>query len=216
MSHIKYDDVSVQQRNIEKAQRSPNPLKEVPESQSFAEFSHNGLNFALQCKLKSDLDPKVVKWAFKLAERNVGNYFKTCKEGWQPKIKQNDLNKNWARYLIAVDKSTKKNVAYTMFRFDLDYGSSVLYCYEMQVESEYQRKGLGAFMMKALEHIVQHFKMEKLVLTVLKNNPDAVKFYHRLGYKKDETSPDDEDYEILSKVFIETSNQSANVLEALS
>lgn len=85
----------------------------------------------------------------------------------------------------------------------------------MQVESEYQRKGLGAFMMKALESIAEHFKMEKLVLTVLKNNPDACRFYDKLGYKKDETSPDDEDYEILSKVFIEN-NASGNVLQALA
>lgn len=51
----------------------------------------------------------------------------------------------------------------------------------MQVEREYQRKGLGAFMMKALECISEHFKMEKLVLTVLKNNPDACRFYDKLG-----------------------------------
>lgn len=127
MSHVRYDDVSLQQRFIERAQRSSNPLKEISDSASFAEFSHQDQNFTIQCRLKSDLDPKVTKWAFKLAEKNVGNYFKTCKEGWQPKIKQNDLNKNWARYLIAMDRKTKKNVAYAMFRFDLDYGSSVLY-----------------------------------------------------------------------------------------
>lgn len=53
--------------------------------------------------------------------------------------------------------------------------------YELQVEAEYQRKGLGAFMMKALEDMALYWKMEKVVLTVLKNNPDACKFYKRLG-----------------------------------
>lgn len=124
---------------------------------------------------------QVLKWAFKLAERNVGPYYKTCRVGWQPKVKQADLNKNWARYLIVIDQATKKNAAYCMFRFDLDYGSSVLYCYEMQVEEPYQRKGLGAFLLQALEEMTRLWKMEKLVLTVLKNNPGALRFYERLG-----------------------------------
>lgn len=68
-----------------------------------------------------------------------------------------------------------------MFRFDMDYGRSVLYCYEMQVEEEFQRKGLGGFMMTALEEIAKSFGMEKLVLTLLTNNPDAKRFYDRLG-----------------------------------
>lgn len=128
MSNRAYDSVTVQQRNIENAQRAANPMKPVPEFEKYSEYT-NGDNakFQIICKTKGELDSKNLKWAFKLAERNVGNYFKTCKEGWQPKIKQNDLNKNWARYLIAVDKVTKKNAAYAMFRFDLDYGSSVLY-----------------------------------------------------------------------------------------
>lgn len=74
----------------------------------------------------------------------------------------------------------------------------------MQVDESSQRKGLGAFMMNALEAVAKHWNMTKLVLTVLKNNEDAVRFYQRIGYMVDDTSPEDKDvdYQIMSKVML--------------
>lgn len=74
--------------------------------------------------------------------------------------------------------------------------------YEMQVEQSHQRKGLGAYMLSLLEKTAALWHMEFTVLTVLKNNPDAMKFYERLGFVVDESSPpksENAPYEILSK-----------------
>ncbi|KFB39091.1 AGAP008428-PA-like protein [Anopheles sinensis] len=198
------NQATTQQKCLLVANQQTDPLANFPEYLSYKCKREDGteLQLALKCTRKAETDPKVIKWAFKLAERNVGPQYRACSLGWQPKIKQADLNKTWARYLVATEVATKKPVAYTMFRFDLDYGRSVLYCYELQVESEYQRKGLGAFMMKALERMAQHFSMERVVLTVLKNNEDGMRFYQRLGYEVDEMSPGKEEnaaYEIMSK-----------------
>lgn len=193
---------TIQQKAIENANRQTAPMGPFPE---FLKYDENDCSLDLYCRRKADMDPKMLKWAFKLAERNVGPQYRACSLGWQPKVKQSDLNKGWARYLVAVDRATKKPAAYTMFRFDLDYGRSVVYCYEMQVEAEFQRKGLGGFMMKALEKLAQHYGLERVVLTVLKNNEDGMKFYRRLGYEVDETSPDKADdaaYEIMSKSML--------------
>jgi len=73
------------------------------------------------------------------------------------------------------------------------------------IEESYRRMGLGRFMMTALEKCAELWKMEKVVLTVLKNNSDAREFFSKLGYLLDETSPDANekaDYEILSKELI--------------
>ncbi|XP_055378260.1 N-alpha-acetyltransferase 40 [Condylostylus longicornis] len=191
---------SSQQKFIEMASKAKNPMEKFDDSMK---FEKDGQTFNLICKSKCDVDPKILKWAFKLAERNVGLYYKTCSMGWQPKIKQRDLNKNWAKYLIAFDKR-KTPIAYSMFRFDHDYGKKVLYCYEMQIEQDFRRIGLGRFMMAALEKCAEFWNMEKVVLTVLRNNYDAKAFFSKLDYKLDETSPDDNekvDYEILSKVL---------------
>ena len=34
-------------------------------------------------------------------------------------------------------------VAYTNFRFDMDYGRRVVYCYQLQVAHDYRRKGVS-------------------------------------------------------------------------
>lgn len=108
---------------IEQASRIKNPL----ESLSYDSYKSNMLEeFKLYCRAKGDMDAKTLKWTFKLAEQNVGPYYKQLKMGWKPKIKQAELNKNWARFLVAENKQ-KQPVAYTMFRFDLDNGDAVLY-----------------------------------------------------------------------------------------
>lgn len=117
-------NVSMQHKTIEKASREKNPL--LPFADEYSKYTRDDFSVNIYCKCKADMDAKTLKWAFKLAERNVSSFYKTGSIGWQPKVKQSDLNKNWARYLVAVDKD-KNPVAYAMFRFDMDYGSNVLY-----------------------------------------------------------------------------------------
>ena len=74
--------------------------------------------------------------------------------------------------------------------------------YELHIEKNYQRHGLGTFLLQALEEVAKHYNMEKLVLTVLNNNEDAKEFFMKVGFKLDDTSPDtfeESDYQILSK-----------------
>lgn len=111
------------QKSIEKAIKVKNPLAEFPD---LAQYTNGDVKFTIECKWKNDVDPKALKWAFKLAEQNVGPFYKTSPMGWQPKVKQADLNKSWARYLIVKDEK-KTPVAFVMFRFDMDYGNSVVY-----------------------------------------------------------------------------------------
>lgn len=117
--------VTSQHKAIEKASKVKNPLE--PFIDEFTKYTRAELDVSIRCKWKSEMDAKTLKWAFKLAERNVSQFYKVGPVGWQPKVKQSDLNKNWARYLVAVDNKTKQPIAYAMFRFDMDYGHSVLY-----------------------------------------------------------------------------------------
>lgn len=79
------------------------------------------------CRWKAQMDARTLKWAFRLTEANVGPFYKENALGWHPKRKLADLNKNWARYLVLQDRGQKRPVAFAMFRFDMDYGCSVLY-----------------------------------------------------------------------------------------
>lgn len=118
--------VKNQHKSIEFANKVKNPLE--PFVSEFGKYTSDGCDLTIYCKWKNEMDPKTLKWAFKLAEKNVGKFYETGPIGWQPKVKQNDLKKDWARYMVAVDKE-KNPIAYSMFRFDMDYGNSVLYWY---------------------------------------------------------------------------------------
>lgn len=85
---------------IEKAARESNPMEKLGDSMVFKE---NGLDLKMYCKKYENMSPKALKWAWKLAERNVSQHYKDCSLGWQPKIKQADMNKKWARYLVATE-----------------------------------------------------------------------------------------------------------------
>lgn len=124
MTGVEPTSTSLQHRTIEKAAKAKNPFE--PFGDQFTTYTNDGCSVRTYCKWKAQMDTKHLKWAFKLAETNVSPFYKSCPIGWQPKVKQADLNKNWARYFVAVDEA-KRPVAYTMFRFDMDYGCSVLY-----------------------------------------------------------------------------------------
>lgn len=74
------------------------------------------------------------------------------------------------------------------------------FSYELQIEDGYKNKGLGEHFMKTLEKLAKIWRMDRVVLTLLVNNEGAVRFYKRLGYTLDDTSPTEETgYDILSK-----------------
>ena len=105
-----------------------------------------------------------------------------------------------AWYLLAHD-SEGKCVGYSHFRFSMEVDNEVLYVHEIQIDSKYQRKGIGRFMMFALEMLAFKADMRKIMLTILKGNPEADKFFKEImKFEIDEACPKSHvDYEILSK-----------------
>ncbi|CAG4931892.1 unnamed protein product [Parnassius apollo] len=81
-----------------------------------------------------------------------------------------------------------------------------LHGYEVQVEAEGRRRGLGQRVLKVLEKLAHSTRMRCVRLTALTHNPSAVAFFKACGYSLDETSPPKEEashYEILSKTTIQ-------------
>ncbi|KAI8806340.1 hypothetical protein BJ742DRAFT_368733 [Cladochytrium replicatum] len=84
----------------------------------------------------------------------------------------------------------------------------VMYCYELQLDKDYRRGGLGKHMLKIMEELGKAWKMRKAMLTVFKHNTDAIGFYNSMRYEIDAISPSNclparraqrVSYEILSK-----------------
>ncbi|KAG0049892.1 hypothetical protein BGZ83_005267 [Gryganskiella cystojenkinii] len=119
-----------------------------------------------------------------------------------------------SRYLICFHKDVPVAMVHFQFLEEetmTDRDAEVAYCFEIQVVPEYQRKGIGAYMIGLLETIGKNAGMEKVMLTVFKANKNAIKFYiDQLNYQYDEISPcvcltrgraSRFDYEILSKAL---------------
>ncbi|XP_066954755.1 N-alpha-acetyltransferase 40 [Macrobrachium rosenbergii] len=187
---------------VKQANEIPDPLAKFP---TFTKFERNGLNCKLECKRVNDLVPEVLEWAITLCQTNMQPLYEQSQRGWRANEKREEMTEEEAWYLIAYDVNLDKPIGFSHFRFDMDYGDEVLYCYELQLEPEYRGKGLGRFLLQVLELMAFSNQMVKVVLTVFKHNPRGLSFFKKCRYDIDETSPEDDiddpvDYRILSKL----------------
>ena len=152
-----------------------------------------------------------------LFEKNMSNLYKNSSWGLDLKSKSNEFNHDSARFLIVRcngrNESIDNCIAFSHFRFELnddaDPTEEVLYVYEIQVDPNFQKYGIGKHCMSIMELIALRAGMRRVMLTVFKENNLAMKFYrNKMKYSIDESSPsnflggDDEDYEILSKSLV--------------
>lgn len=192
--------LSEDERLVKMANNQENPFGQLI---AFQSFSRNGLEVQLKCNKVSKLEKTIINWSCDLLKRNMQHMYEESAWGWNEKQKFLEMTEDSAWYLIAFTKDGNP-IAFSHFRFDMDYGLPVLYCYELQLELECRSKGLGRFMLQILELMAFKSNMKKVVLTVFLHNLNAVGFFKNLGYSVDETSPestleDQFDYEILSK-----------------
>ncbi|KAK4536687.1 hypothetical protein CDCA_CDCA09G2712 [Cyanidium caldarium] len=77
---------------------------------------------------------------------------------------------------------------------------SVLYLYEIHCIRSCRGVGIGAALMRALEDIARAMQLDAVMLTCLKSNADALRWYRRLGYQRAPHCPGDDEasaYQIL-------------------
>ncbi|KAF9569638.1 acyl-CoA N-acyltransferase [Agrocybe pediades] len=145
-------------------------------------------------------------------ELNMRSLYEDSSFGWDPQSKRKELFHALSRYLFVSEGGSTELLAFVHFRFEVEEDENVLYCYDIQIKPSAQGLGLGRRLLDELAKLGSVFRMEKILLTVLKKNTRAIKFYEAVGFSVDPTSPgylesDEElipenaeaDYEILSK-----------------
>lgn len=197
--------LNAKRKLINEAEACEDLLSDIP---MFKTFNKNGL----KCTVKSYLEcPEELKdWVFDLTTKHMKHFYEHT-WGWSDKNKRTELFEDHSRYLIAKDESDKP-IGFIHIRFEFELKETTLYVYELQIEDEYQRKGLGLFFMQAAEFIALKKKMESVMLTVFKENLPARAFYQKLHYKLHFSSPElsdpesahEYDHEILYKPLIKT------------
>merc|ERR1712183_1078878 len=197
--------------NVKAANAVEDPLALLPKP--FSVFNKNGLELKLETVRAPELPEETKVWAFDLVKTNMKPLYDAAygddpdmeaEFGWKEKDKREEMWSDHAWYLLARTEEGKA-VAFSHFRYDMDYDDEVVYCYEMQVEKGFRRKGLGRFMMKVLEMLMMKADMLKLMATIFKKDkPEAEFFKKALKFEQDETSFVDTvheqfEYEILSR-----------------
>ncbi|KAI1294510.1 N-alpha-acetyltransferase 40, partial [Mortierella claussenii] len=173
------------------------------------------------CKLSAvayhidDMTPVLRTFAVDLVEFNMKDLYMKSKDGWCREDKEDEMQDVTSRYLIVYHGDVPVGMVHFQFVEEetmTDQDAQVAYCFELQVMPEYQRRGIGAYLICLLELIGKSAQMEKVMLTVFKANKNAIKFYiDQLQYNYDEISPcvcltrgraSRFDYEILSKALL--------------
>ncbi|MFH4975394.1 hypothetical protein AB6A40_002103 [Gnathostoma spinigerum] len=139
-------------------------------------------------------------WVFDLFNKNMRSYYEKSQWGYDAENKKQELQATTSRYVL-VRNSVGRYVAFCHYRFCMDHASAVVYCYEIQVEPDYQSKGVGTLLISMLITVCERTGMDKVMATVFAFNEKSLGFFHKLGFAADITCPDAEqglDYLILS------------------
>ncbi|KAG0239432.1 N-alpha-acetyltransferase 40 [Mortierella sp. GBA43] len=160
------------------------------------------------------MSPVLRSFALDLVESNMKDLYMRSKDGWCKEDKEEEMQDAGSRYLVTYDGEVPVGMIHFQFVEEetmTDRDADVAYCFEIQIVSGYQRRGIGEHLIKLLEKIGTSANMEKVMMTVFKANKDAIKFYiDKLQYRYDEISPSvclsrvrasSFDYEILSKLW---------------
>ncbi|KAF9430085.1 N-alpha-acetyltransferase 40 [Podila epigama] len=134
-----------------------------------------------------DIPEHLRLFALDLVETNMMDLYMKSKDGWCRSDKEDEMRDEQSRYLIAFHDARPVSMVHFQFLEEetmTDRDAEVAYCFEIQVIPEYQRKGIGAYLIGLLETIGKAAEMEKVMLTVFKDfeqGPDkAVRFLKAL------------------------------------
>lgn len=167
-------------------------------------------NDALSLSYQTRLDETELADCLSIFEGNMGDLYRHSSWGLDMEEKRSEFTHKSARFLIVKEGGSSELAAFVHFRVCLDDDEEpeavVVYVYEVQIASSHQRQGLGKKLMEITETICRNVGLDKVMLTVFNKNKSALKFYERIDYIVDDTSPsqhgESEDYEILSKSII--------------
>ncbi|RAL15940.1 N-terminal L-serine N(alpha)-acetyltransferase NAT4 [Aspergillus homomorphus CBS 101889] len=182
--------------------------------------------YALDLYTAASLPARVFEQCFALIEETSATAYRASSIGWSPPKKRSEMRLPDMKYLVlrrassggegGADSGPEADaeadvLGFLSFMVTYEDGFEVVYCYEVHLAAAMQRQGLGAQLMRVFLRIGERVGMQKAMLTVFRANGAAIRFYERLGFRVDESSPrprrlrngtvKDPDYRILSRVY---------------
>jgi GNAT superfamily N-acetyltransferase len=184
---------------VKKATKMPNAVKSTGAEPAEMKTS-DGVELTMEHYWATNLHPVQFLWIFELFNDNMIELYKRSNWGYEEESKKQELQATTARYIIVKD-SKKKHVGYVHYRFVVDYNVPAVYCFELQIAAAYQKRGVGTILIETLVNLAKKTGMHKVMATVFMFNYESLAFFHKNGFRLDNSTPTatDCDYFILSR-----------------
>lgn len=167
--------------------------KNVCESMpAFMKYNRNGLDLEITFtpKLKRD----EVDWAFEIIKENMEGRYDISGYGWDDEDKYQTLTEQGARFLVVREWPEEEGaaqgeiVALAHFRFtvqgefmDTMAGEPCLILWDIVVDEDFQRCGLGKHLLTLLEFIAKKEHMKFLAVPVMLNDDITLAWLNKVG-----------------------------------
>jgi GNAT superfamily N-acetyltransferase len=126
--------------------------------------------------------------AFQLVETHMKAIYEDT-WGWKPEAKEAELSAEAARFIFAFVEEQPYPIAFIHYQFELTKAELSSVVYDIHVGEAFQRKGLGKFMLQALEIVSLRLKLDSVQVTLFKANAAGRQFFRKMKYTLHSMSP---------------------------
>jgi ribosomal protein S18 acetylase RimI-like enzyme len=204
---------------------------------AFMKYSRNGLD--LDIKFKTKLSRAEVDWSFDIIKDNMEGRYDMSGYGWDDEDKHMTLTENGARFLVIrewpeEDDAQEGNmVGIAHFRFsvtgeymDTMAGEPSLILWDLHIDEDFQRRGLGKHVLTLLEFVAKREGMRYVSVPVMLKDDVSLAWVRKAGggkYQPDTSlrslidfDPEMEGFEVFSKELVPPRPASAPVSASVS
>ncbi|OTB00709.1 hypothetical protein M426DRAFT_324069 [Hypoxylon sp. CI-4A] len=213
-------------KSVKRRRAATNPIERVnrkddetfikehlcPSTPTWTEWTNPKTNdkFSFGLIQSGNLSAEDLDACFKLVEETSRADYENSSAGWKSSKKLEEMKSPELRYIMVKDVAGIVR-GFTSLMPTYEEGEPVVYCYEIHLKPELQGTGLGRTLIGFLESVAANTPpIEKVMLTCFVSNERGLSFYKKLGFEKDEISPEPRklrfgkefipDYMIMSKV----------------
>ena len=148
----------------------------------FMKYNRNGLEVNIEFSPKLDIDQ--AEWAFDLCKDSMEDVYETSGYGWDDEDKRDELLGDGTRFLLVRDtqegsETNGELIGFVHFRFtvqgevmEMMQGDTCIYLWDIHLEENFRRKGLGRHLLLVLELIAAREGI-KYVSVPLQNTDEA-------------------------------------------
>lgn len=189
---------------------------------AFLNYNRNGINVSVSLKFKLTIEEE--EWAFRLIKTNMEEIYEASGYGWDDNDKRRELNEPGGRYLFIYQQISNddgltftrgKVIGFAHFRFtvqgdvlEIMAGEPILFLWDIHLEENYQRKGIGRHILTLLELIARKQGMSMLALPIFNDDTDTLRWLSKSkGFSPDSSlalmgfDNEEEGFEVYAKVF---------------